>query len=164
MHRVHDEDYHYCTSTHEEFLQNIIFENFPIEEEEASHPTGRSMRISRSIQANSGLSEPYMVSINKLYFSKSTGINEAKVLSNRVIVPKNIQVTPGTRKNYTHFYCDTKELSFMLVAENCFAKSWTGQYDTKNKTNYAYIQETFVGNTLKCKKLNERLCIYNMVG
>ena len=34
---------------------------------------------------------------------------------------------------------------------------------TKNETKIAYIQETFVVNMLKCKKLNERFWIYDMV-
>ena len=43
------------------------------------------------------------------------------------------------------------------------ADSRTGKYDTANKMKYVSIQNMFVGNTLKCKKLNERLCIYTIV-
>ena len=43
------------------------------------------------------------------------------------------------------------------------ANSRTGEYDTANEKKYASIQEMFVGITLKCNKLNERLWIYDMV-
>ena len=55
-------------------------------------------------------------------------------------------------------------LSFLLrSAKHCFASSQTGESDIENETKYAYILETFVGNTLKCKKLNNCLWIYDMV-
>ena len=49
------------------------------------------------------------------------------------------------------------------ISETFFANSWTGEYDTANETEYEYIQETFVGNILQCKKLNKSLWIYYMV-
>ena len=39
----------------------------------------------------------------------------------------------------------------------------TGEYDTAKETKYVSIKETLVGNTLKCKQLNERLWTYDMV-
>ena len=48
-------------------------------------------------------------------------------------------------------------------AKYSVAGSQAGESDTTDKTKYVSIQETFVGDTLKCKKLNERLWIYNMV-
>ena len=79
--QFHDEYSHSSKSTCEEFLQNIIIENLPIEEEESSHPTGTSMRISGPIQANSVLADPSLVATNESYFRKSTGRTEAKFLT-----------------------------------------------------------------------------------
>ena len=63
-----------------------------------------------------------------------------------------------------HLYGATKEFSLLFVSvKHFFANSWTGEYDTANEKKYASIQETFPGNTLKCKKLNERLWVYDMV-
>ena len=50
-----------------------------------------------------------------------------------------------------------------LDQHNRISNSRTGESDTANETKYASIQETFCGNTLKCKKLNERWWIYDMV-
>ena len=48
-------------SNREEFIKNIGIENIPIEEEEASHPTGRAMIIYGLIQGNIVLAYPLMV-------------------------------------------------------------------------------------------------------
>ena len=114
--RVHDEYSHYSTSAREEFLQDIVIENLPIEEEEVSHPTGRSTRISGSIQSNSVLTEPSLVATNESYFSKSTGRTEANILADKVIVPKNLRGTPGARQYDTHFSGATKALSLLFGA------------------------------------------------
>ena len=108
MQRIHDKDSHSFTSTREEFLQDIVIENIPIDDEESSQPTRWSIIISRSIQVNIMISEPYMVATNESYFSNLTGKTEADVLSDKVIDPKNIQGPPGTRQHYTHFYGATK--------------------------------------------------------
>ena len=50
-----------------------------------------------------------------------------------------------------------------LDQRNVFADSRTGESDNANETKYAPIQEKFVRNMLKCKKLNEGLWIYDMV-
>ena len=164
VHRVYDEYSHSSTSTCEEFLQDIIIENLTIEEEESIHPTGRAMRISGSIQAEIVIAEPSLVLTNGSYLSKSTGRNESEFLADKIIVPKYLWGTPGMRQHDTQFSGATKVLSFMFGSEKYFvADSWTDEYGTANETKYAPIQETFVGNTLKCKKLNGRLCIYNMV-
>ena len=66
--------------------------------------------------------------------------------------------------NDKHFSGATKALSLLFEVANHFVdNSSTGEYETTNETKYASIQETFVGNTPKCKKFNERLWIYNIV-
>ena len=72
VHRVHEEYYHYSMSTREEFLQDIIIEHLPIEGDESTHPTWRSMIISGLIQANRILADPLLVATNESYFRKST--------------------------------------------------------------------------------------------
>ena len=69
------------------------------------------MRIYGSIQGNSVLIDPLLVATNESYFIKSTGRTEANFLDDKVIVSKNIRVTPGTHENYSHFYGATKALS-----------------------------------------------------
>ena len=69
LQKIHDKYFHSSTSTFEEFLQNIVNENLPIEEEEASHPTGRSMIVFGLIQGNSVLAETLLVATNEPYFS-----------------------------------------------------------------------------------------------
>ena len=118
--RVYSQDSHSSTSTSEKFLQDIIIENIPIEEEEAIHPTRRSMRIYRSIQTNSVLSEPFLVATNELYFSKLTGRTEANFLADNVIFPKNIWGTPRTCQLDMHISGGTKALSFLFVAAKYF--------------------------------------------
>ena len=61
--------------------------NIPIEEEEARHPAGRDMSISGSIQGNSMISEPFLVTTNFYYFCNSDGSTEADVLAKKVIFP-----------------------------------------------------------------------------
>ena len=73
------------------------------------------MRIYGSIQGNSVLIDPLLVATNESYFIKSTGRTEANVLDDKVIVSKNIRVTPGTHENYSHFYGATKALSSIFV-------------------------------------------------
>ena len=48
-------------------------------------------------------------------------------------------------------------------AKHYVASSQTGESDTTDKKKYESIKEAFSGNTLKCKKLNERLWIYNIL-
>ena len=59
------------------------------------------MSLSGSIQANSILSDPFLVATNELYFRKLTGRTEAHVLAEKVVVPKNLQITQGTRQHDT---------------------------------------------------------------
>ena len=73
------------------------------------------MKISGSIQGNIVLIDPLLVATNESYFIKSTGRTEANVLDDKVIVSKNIRVTPGTHENYSHFYGATKALSSIFV-------------------------------------------------
>ena len=67
--------------TCEEFLQDIIIENLPIDREEVIHPTGRAMIIYGLNQDNSVIAEPFMVTTIELYFSKSTGRTETNILT-----------------------------------------------------------------------------------
>ena len=120
VHRVHYEDSHSSTSNREEFIQDIIIENLPIEEEEDSHRTGRSMNISGSIQADSVLSEPLLIATNKSYFSKSTGRTKANVLADKVISPKDIRGIPGTHQHGTDSSGATKSLPLMFGSANLF--------------------------------------------
>ena len=85
-------------------------------------------------------------------------------MTDKVIVPNNLRGTSGTRQHDTHFSGATKALSSLFRAAICFvADGRTGEYDTAKETKYASIQDMFVGNTLKCKKLNNCLWIYDMV-
>ena len=90
LQRVHDEYSYSYTYTYEEFLQDIIIENLPTEEEEAIYLTGRAMSIFESIRANIMLAEPSMVATNNLYSRNSTGRAESNVLVDKLVVPKNI--------------------------------------------------------------------------
>ena len=74
------------------------------------------MRTSRLNQAYSVLTDPLLVATDELYFSKSTGRNEADVLADKVIVPNNLRGTPGKRQHEKHFSGATKELSLLFVA------------------------------------------------
>ena len=74
-------------SNREEFIKNIVIENIPIEEEEASHPTGRVIWISGLIQSDSVLDYPLLVATNKSYVRKLTGRTEANFLADKVISP-----------------------------------------------------------------------------
>ena len=155
VHQFYDGDSHSSTSTREEFIQDIIIENIYIEEEETNHLTLRAMRISGSIQENSVLADPLLVATNKSYFSKSTGSTEINFWADKVISPKNLQGTPGTRQHGTHLSGSTKAFILLFVAAIFFANSQTGESNTKNETKNMSIQEAFIGNTLKCKKLNK---------
>ena len=98
------------------------------------------------------LAELSLVATKEYYFSKLTVRTAAVTLADKVIVTKNMLGTPKTCQHETHFYGVTKALYFLFGSEKCFlAYSWTGKYDTENEKKYASIQETFVGNTLKCK-------------
>ena len=150
--------------TREECLQDVIIENLPIGEEEVIHPTGRAMSIYGLNQDNSVIVEPLMFATIELYFSKSTGRTEINILTYRFIVLNNLRGKSGTTQHDMHFSGASKVFSFRFGSiKNYVAVSQTGEYDTTNKTKYASIQEIFVGNMPKCKKLNERLWIYNMV-
>ena len=92
-----------------------MIENLPIEEEEDKHPTGIAMRIYRSIQGYSMLADPFLVATNKSYFSKLAERTEADILAEKVITPKDIQVTPGTHQHDTLLSGATKELSALFV-------------------------------------------------
>ena len=72
------------------------------------------MRISGSIQADSVLAEPLLVTTNESYFSKSTRRTDANVLAEKGIVPNNLQGTPGMRQHDTQFYGATKEFSLLF--------------------------------------------------
>ena len=122
------------------------------------------MRISGLIQAGSVLSDPLLAATNESYFCKLNGRIEARILTNKVILPRNIRGTPRKSKHDTHFSGVTKALSSLFGPSKHFvANSRTGESDIENETKYASIQDMFVGKTLKCKKLNERLWIYDMV-
>ena len=85
-------------------------------------------------------------------------------MADNTIFPKNLWGTPGALQHDTHFSGATKALYFLFEAvKHAFVNSFTGESDTANKTKYVSIQDIFVGNTLKCNKLNEWLWIYNMV-
>ena len=56
--QIHDKDSHSSTYTCEEFLQNIVIGNRPIEEEESRHPNRRATWIYWSIQDNIVIAEP----------------------------------------------------------------------------------------------------------
>ena len=87
--RIHNKDYHYSTSTREEFLQNIVIENPPIEEGESIHPNGRAMRISGLFQGDSVLTEPSLVATNAFYFIRSTVRTETDIFPDKVILSNN---------------------------------------------------------------------------
>ena len=110
------------------------------------------------------ISELYLVETNKSYFSKSTGRNEANILAGKVVIPKNIRGIPGTGQHDTHFSGNTKALYLLFGSEIVLLPS-VGLVNPKLKTrqNMRLFKRRFFGNTLKCKKLNERLWIYNMV-
>ena len=153
VHQVRDKDSHYSTSTLDEFLQDITIENTPIDEEEDIHPTRKSMIISGNIQYDRVLPELLLVATNESYFSKLTGRTEADVLADKVIVSNNLKGTPGMRQHNKDFSGATKALYLLLGSEKVFIdNSRTGGSETANETEYTYIKETFVGNTLKCKK------------
>ena len=78
------------------------------------------MIISGTIQANSVLADPQMDATNKLYFKKSTGMTEANVLDDKIIFPKNIWGTPGTRQHDTHFSNATKVFYLLFGSEKHF--------------------------------------------
>ena len=118
-------------STREEFLQYIVIETITIDDEEPIQTTGRSISISRSIQVNIVLSEPSLVVTNDSYFSESPGRTKADVLSEKVIVPKDLQGPPITRQHDTHLYGATKSFYLLFVSANAFVvDSRTGELDT----------------------------------
>ena len=96
--QFHDGYSHSSTSTCEDFLQDIIIENIPIEEEESSHPTRRSMSISRSIQADIVLADPFLVATNESYFIKSAGIQYGGGCGNLTLVCGGVQGGRGARR------------------------------------------------------------------
>ena len=99
------------------------------------------MRIYGSIQSNSVLAEPFLVTTNKSYVSKSTGRTEAGVLADKVIVAKNLRGTTGTLQHDTHFSVAMKLLSLLFGAAKHFvANSRTGESNTANETKYLSIQ------------------------
>ena len=55
--QIHDINSQSSMSNCEEFLQNILIEDLPIEQKESIHSTGRSMKIYGSIQGNIVLAE-----------------------------------------------------------------------------------------------------------
>ena len=114
--KVYGKYSHFSTSTCEQFLQDITIKNIHIEEEEAIQLTGISMIIYGSIQTNSVIAKPLLVATNELYFSKSTGRTEADVLADKVIPPKNLWGTPGTRQHDMHIYGGTNALYFLFMA------------------------------------------------
>ena len=86
------------------------------------------------------------------------------MLDNKFIVLNNLRGKPGITQHDTQFSSAAKVFSLLFgSAKYSIAGSQTGEYDTANNTKYTSIQEIFVGNTLKCKKLNKRLWIYDMV-
>ena len=114
------------------------------------------MSISGSIHGDSVVSEPSLVATNKSYFSKSNRRTESDVLTDKFIVPNNLWGAPGTCQHDTHFSGATNSFHLLFVASKRFVDdSRTGESDTANEMKYVSIQETFVGNTLKCNNLNE---------
>ena len=63
------------------------------------------------------LADLSLVATNESYYSKLTGRTKAKVLSDKVISPKNLRGTPGMRQHGTHFYVVNKSLSSLFGAE-----------------------------------------------
>ena len=88
------------------------------------------MSISGSINSYSLIPEPYLVTTNESYFSKSTGRTEASVLDYKVIAPKNIWGIPGARQHDTHFSGATKDFFLFGPEKHFVANIWTGEYDT----------------------------------
>ena len=69
-----------------------------------------------------------------------------------VIVPNNIQGTPGKLQHDTHFSGATKALHFIFGAVEYFvANIRTGESDTTNMTKYAPIKEAFVEKSLSVR-------------
>ena len=120
VHQFHDKEFHSSVSTCEEFLQYIIFENIPIHEEEAIHLTRRAMRIYGSIKSKIVLANPFLVTTNELYFSKSTWRTEANFLADKFIFPKNLRGTPGMHQYYKKLSGAAKALYLMFRARKNF--------------------------------------------
>ena len=161
--RIHYEDSHSSMSTREEFLQDIVTENIPIEDEGGIHPNGRSMRIYGLIQGNSVLAETLLVSTNNSYFSKLTG-RLKPMFWLTISLPPRTYIAHQGRVNTTRTYLvQTRHFICCLDQRIVLADSWTVKSDTSNKKKYTSIQENYVGNTLKCNKLNKCLRIYYMV-
>ena len=116
VHRVYDKYSHYFMSTREEFLQDIIIESIPIENEEYIHITGLDMETFESIQADNVITEPSLVATNEPYFIKSTGRTEADVLADKFISHNNLWDKSGMCQRDTHFSSATKAL-YLLFGE-----------------------------------------------
>ena len=124
--RVHDEYYHSSTSTHEEFIQDIIIEDISIEGKEFIHPTGRAMSIYGLNQDNSVIVEPLMFATIELYFSKSTGRTETNILADKFIVLNNLRGKSGMTQHDTHFSGAAKVFFDVLISETfcCRQSDW----------------------------------------
>ena len=109
------------------------------------------MSISRLIQAKSVIAEPFLVVTNELHFSKSTGRTEAGVLSDKVIVPKNIQGTPGTGQHDTHFSGMTKVVFSVWGSKFYFSNSRTGESDPENEKNMCRLKRRLLETRLSVR-------------
>ena len=107
---------------------------------------------------------PFSIATNVAYFSKTNARSNADILADMVIVPKIYRGAPGSREFNYNYYGATKAIIPLLGAAKHFvADSQTGEPDTANESKNASLQETFVGNALKIKKLEHRLWSYDMM-
>ena len=112
------------------------------------------MRVYGSIEVKRVLADPFLVTINELYFSKSTGRTKTNLLADKFIVPKNLRGTLGMHQHDTQVSGATKALYLMFGAEKTLvAGSQTGEPGTAHMTKYVSIQEKYFANMHKCKML-----------
>ena len=82
------------------------------------------------------LADPSLVATNESYFRKSTGRTEAKILTEKIIAPKNLRGTSVTCRHENHLFGVTKAFSLLFGSAKCFvADSWTGESDTEKRRN-----------------------------
>jgi len=100
---------------------------------------------------------------NESLFSKASPRTDDEIAANKVVVPKGRRGEPGSDTKRKNYLAATAALASRFGAmKHLVANSQTGESDTANESKYASIQETFCSNSLKLKKLNERILKFDL--